>query len=279
MPIQNSDVADIFEKVADLLEIKGENRFRVRAYRDAARTVGGHSRSVAEIVEQDEDLTALSGIGEDLAGKIREIVETGTLSQAEELEKETDPSLRELLGLPGLGPERVSELHERLGVSSLQELEEAARDGKIGELSGFGEKTEQNILKAIEQDRTREKRVKISVAEQAARSLEEYLNGIEGVDEAIVAGSYKRRQETVGDLDAVASSKKNKEVMGRFVEFEDVQEVLSKGEERTSVMLRSGLQVDLRVVSEKCFGTALRTRGSEQYRHLLRRRGEPPHDR
>jgi len=99
------------------------------------------------------------------------------------------------------------------------------------------------------------------------------------VDEAIVAGSYKRRQETVGDLDAVASSKKNKEVMGGFVEFEDVQEVLSKGEERTSVMLRSGLQVDLRVVSEKCFGTALRTRGSEQYRHLLRRRGEPPHDR
>src|SRR5215216_6167959 len=140
MPIQNSDVANIFEKVADLLEIKGENRFRVRAYRDAARTVGGHSRSVAEIVEQDEDLTALSGIGEDLAGKIREIVETGTLSQAEELEKETDPSLRELLGLPGLGPERVSELHERLGVSSLQELEEAARDGKIGELSGFGER-------------------------------------------------------------------------------------------------------------------------------------------
>ena len=94
-----------------------------------------------------------------------------------------------------------------------------------------------------------------------------------------MAGSYKRRQETVGDLDAVASSKKNKEVMGRFVEFEDVQEVLSKGEERTSVMLRSGLQVDLRVVSEKGFGTALRTRGSEQYRHLLRRRGEPPHDR
>src|SRR5215216_3917179 len=144
---------------------------------------------------------------------------------------------------------------------------------------GLRRETEQNILKAIEQDRTTEKRVKISVAEQAARSLEEYLNGIEGVDEAIVAGSYKRRQETVGDLDAVASSKKNKEVMGRFVEFEDVQEVLSKGEERTSVMLRSGLQVDLRVVSEKGFGTALRTRGSEQYRHLLRRRGEPPHDR
>jgi DNA polymerase (family 10) len=105
VPIQNSDVAEIFEKVADLLEIEGENRFRVRAYRDAARTLGGHSRSVAEMVEEDEELTELPGIGEDLAGKIREIVETGKLSQAEELEKKTDPGLRELLGLPGLGRE------------------------------------------------------------------------------------------------------------------------------------------------------------------------------
>ncbi len=150
LPIQNSDVAEIFEKVADLLEIEGENRFRVRAHRAAARAVGGHSRSVAEMVEKDEDLTGLSGIGQDLAGKIREMVETGALSQAEELEKETDPALRELLGLPGLGPERVREIHERLGVSSLQELEEAARDGKISDLPGFGKKTEQNILKAIE---------------------------------------------------------------------------------------------------------------------------------
>ena len=257
MPIQNSDVAEIFEKVADLLEIEGENQFRVRAYRDAARTVGGRSRSVAEMVEQDEDLSGLSGIGEDLAGKIREIVETGTLSQAEELEKETDPGLRELLGLPGLGPERVREIHERLGVSSLQELDEAVRNGKISDLPGFGKKTEQNILKAIEQDRTTEKRIKISVAEQIAESLEEFLGGIEGVNQAVVAGSYRRRQETIGDLDVVASSKKNKEVMERFVEFEDVDEVLSKGAERTSIMLRSGLQVDLRVVPEKSFGTAL----------------------
>jgi hypothetical protein len=124
VPIQNSDVAEIFEKVADLLEIEGENRFRIRTYRNAARTVGGNSRSVAEMVEQDEDMTGLSGIGGDLAGKIREIVETGKLSQAEELEKKSDPGLRELLGLPGLGPERVREIHERLRVSSLQELEE-----------------------------------------------------------------------------------------------------------------------------------------------------------
>jgi DNA polymerase (family 10) len=173
--------------------------------------------------------------------------------------------------LPGLGPERGRELKERLGVSSLQELEEAARDGKISELSGFGEKTEQNILEAIEQDRSTEKRTRISIAEQAARSLEEYLGGIEGVGEAVVAGSYRRRRETVGDLDAVASSKNNAEIMERFVEYEDVQEVLSRGEERTSVMLRSGLQVDLRAVPEESFGTALLYFTGSQPHHVTLR--------
>ena len=271
MPIQNSDVAETFEKVADLLEIEGENPFRVRAYRDAARTVGGHSRSVAEMVEKGEDLTELPGIGEDLAGKIREIVETGKLSQAEELEKKTDPGLRELLGLPGLGPERVRELHERLGVRSLQELEDAASDSKISDLPGFGKKTEQNILEAIEQDRTTEKRVKLSVAEQIARSLEAYLNGIEGVDEAVVAGSYRRRQETVGDLDVVVASKKGGEIIEKFVENEDVQKVVSKGKTRSSVVLRSGLEADLRVVPKESFGAALLYFTGSQPHHVALR--------
>jgi len=264
-------VAETFEKVADLLEIEGENPFRVRAYRDAARTVGGHSRSVAEMVEKGEDLTELPGIGEDLAGKIREIVETGKLSQAEELEKKTDPGLRELLGLPGLGPERVRELHERLGVRSLQELEDAASDGKISDLPGFGKKTEQNILEAIEQDRTTEKRVKLSVAEQIARSLEAYLNGIEGVDEAVVAGSYRRRQETVGDLDVVVASKKGGEIIEKFVENEDVQKVVSKGKTRSSVVLRSGLEADLRVVPKESFGAALLYFTGSQPHHVALR--------
>jgi len=264
-------VAETFEKVADLLEIEGENPFRVRAYRDAARTVGGHSRSVAEMVEKGEDLTELPGIGEDLAGKIREIVETGKLSQAEELEKKTDPGLRELLGLPGLGPERVRELHERLGVRSLQELEDAASDSKISDLPGFGKKTEQNILEAIEQDRTTEKRVKLSVAEQIARSLEAYLNGIEGVDEAVVAGSYRRRQETVGDLDVVVASKKGGEIIEKFVENEDVQKVVSKGKTRSSVVLRSGLEADLRVVPKESFGAALLYFTGSQPHHVALR--------
>jgi DNA polymerase (family 10) len=271
VPIQNSDVAGIFEKVADLLEIEGENRFRVRAYRDAARTVGGHACSVAEMVEQSEDLTGMSGIGEDLAGKIEEIVETGALSQAEELEKKADPGLLELLGLPGLGRERVRELHERLGVSSLQELEEAAREGKISELSGFGKKTEQNILEAIEQDRTTEKRVKLSVAEQVARLLEAYLDGIEGVDDVAVAGSYRQRQETVGDLDVVVASKKGGEIIEKFVGYEDVQKVASKGKTRSSMVLRSGLGVDLQVVPKESFGAALLYFTGSQPHHVTLR--------
>ena len=271
MPVQNSEVADVFNKVADLLEIEGENQFRVRAYRDAARTVGGHSRSVAEMVQQDEDLTELPGIGKDLASKIQEIVESGKLSQAEELEKRTDPGLRELLGLPGLGRERVRELHERLGVRSLQELEEAARDGKIRELPGFGTKTEQNILEAIEQGSTSEKRVKLSVAEQVAKSLEDYLKGIKAVDEAVVAGSYRRRQETIGDLDVVIASDKGGEAIENFVEYEDVQKVVSKGETRSSVVLRSGLQVDLRVVPKESFGAALLYFTGSQPHHVALR--------
>lgn len=227
MPVHNSDVANTFNKVADLLEIGGKNRFRIRAYRDAARTVSGHSKSVAQMIEEGEDLSELSGIGEDLAGKIREIVETGALSQLQELEEQTYTGLRELLDVPGLGRERIQDLHQKLGVGDLEDLEKAARNGKIQNLSGFGAKTEENILEGIEQARAAEGRTSLSVAEEAAGALEEYLNGIEAVDQAVVAGSYRRRQETVGDLDTVASSDDGREVMDRFVEFEDVEEVLS----------------------------------------------------
>lgn len=271
MPVHNSDVANTFEKVADLLEIQGENRFRVRAYRDAARTVSGHSRSVTQMVEEGEDLSELPGIGEDLAGKIREIVETGNLSQLQELEAQPQSSLRELLDVPGLGRERIQELHQKLGVEDLDDLEKAVQEGKIRELPGYGEKTEQNILEGIEQARAGSGRTKLSVAEEAAGALEEYLNGIEAVNSAVVAGSYRRRQETVGDLDTVAVSENGEEVMERFVEFEDVEEVLSRGETRSSVMLRSGLQVDLRVVPKESFGSALLYFTGSQPHHVALR--------
>lgn len=150
MPVQNSDVKDIFNKLADLLDIEGANPFRVRAYRNAARTVSGLPGNISDMINEDEDLTRLPGIGKDLAGKIREIVETGTLSQLQEAEKKTPRGLNKLLRLESLGPKKVKLLYHELGITNLKELKEAAKKGNIRKLEGFGEKTEQKILESLE---------------------------------------------------------------------------------------------------------------------------------
>ena len=256
MPVHNAEIAEILYEVADLLEIEGENPFRVRAYREAARTVENHPRSLAEMAGEGEDLTRLPGIGEDLADKIREIARTGTLRQAEELRERVPPGLRGLLGVPGLGPRRVRELHRRLGVESAAELERAAREGRVRRLPGFGAKTERNILEALGR-KERPQRFRLSAAEPAARALEEHLEGCGAVREAVVAGSFRRRRETVGDLDVVACSQEGRRVIEHFVAFEDIERVVSKGSTRSSVVLKNGLEADLRVVPEESFGTAL----------------------
>jgi len=257
LPIHNSDVERIFNRVADLLEIEGANPFRVRAYRNAARTVGGLSRSVSDLLEADEDLTDLSGIGEDLAGKIEEIVETGGLEQLKEIERRTPPGLAELLRVSGLGPKRVQTLREELEVTSLDELERAAQEGQIRQLHGFGKKIEEGIIEDLERVRADEGRTLLKVAEQVAEPLAEYLRGAEGVDRVKVAGSYRRRKETVGDLDILATGDDGAGIIERFIQYEDVADVVSQGETRSTVILRSGLQVDLRVVASKSYGAAL----------------------
>lgn len=149
MPIHNSDIARIFNRVADLLDIEGANQFRVRAYRDAAGTISRLSRSVANMVAAGEDLSELPNIGTDLAAKIEEIVRTGTLEQLAEIEQRTPPELADLLDIEGLGPKRVRKLHEELDIVTIEELEQAARAGKIRQLDGFGETLEQDILDEI----------------------------------------------------------------------------------------------------------------------------------
>jgi len=257
LPIHNSDVETIFNRVADLLEIEGANQFRVRAYRNAARTVGGFSRNVADMVEQAEDLTELSGIGEDLAGKIEEIVRTGALEQLEKIERRTPPGLAELLKVSGLGPKRVQTLREELEITSLDELERAAEEGQIRQIRGFGEKIEAGILEDLERVREDEGRTLLMVAEQVAEPLVDYLRETEGASQVVVAGSYRRRKETVGDLDILVTRDDGAGAIERFVQYEDVAEVVSKGETRSTVMLRSGLQVDLRVVTSESHGAAL----------------------
>jgi DNA polymerase (family 10) len=273
MPVHNSDIEAIFSEVADLLEIKGENPFRVRAYRNAARMIGGLSQSVADMVAQGRDLSELSGIGKDLAGKIAEVVRTGTLSFLTELQNQMPAGLSDLLKVPGLGPKRVAALNKQLGVTSLGELQEAAEQGRIHALAGFGAKTEQRIA----QEATRlqgesAQRVKLVVAEQIAEPLVEYLRQTEGLNEIIVAGSYRRRRETVADLDILATCRRGAPIMDRFVGYEDVKQVLSQGDTRSTVVLRSGFQVDLRVVAQVSYGAALMYfTGSKEHNIALRK--------
>ncbi len=257
MPIHNHDITEIFEKVADLLEIEGANPFRVRAYRNAARVVGGMSQSLADLVARGEDLTRLPGVGQDLAGKITEIVKTGDLVLLKELEGRTPPALARLMNVAGLGPKRVHILHEKLGVTTAEDLKAAAQAGKIKELKGFGPKIEALVLEGLAQLAAAGKRFKLVTVEPVAESLRQHLQAVPGVDQVIVAGSYRRCKETVGDLDVLATCETPFRVLDAFVSYEDVSKVLARGDTKSSVVLRHGLQVDLRVVPQESYGAAL----------------------
>lgn len=272
MPIHNADIAAIFEEIADLLEIQGANPFRIRAYRNAARTLGELSRDVRMLVEKGDDLKRLPGIGDDLSAKIREIVATGSCSFLVRLRTELPPAVAELLKIPGLGPKRVKALHHGLEVQTVEQLYRAARDGRIRALPGFGEKTELNILQAVEAHVSQARRFKLAVAAQYAEALRTYLAAVPGVKQVTIAGSFRRMRETVGDLDILATAMPDSPVMQRFTAYDEVTEVLSAGAKRASVMLKCGLQVDLRVVAEESYGAALQYfTGSKAHNIAIRR--------
>ena len=257
MPVHNTEIADIFDRLADLLEIEDANPFRVRAYRNAARTVRGHARSMADLVKQEKNLSELPGIGKDLAGKIRTIVETGKLPLLGEVEARTPAVLSDLMKVQGLGPKRVKILYEKLGIRDIDDLKRAAHSGKVRELEGFGSKTEEMIRQRLEHFTGEAKRTRLVTAEDIARPLVAYLGKTKGVKDVVMAGSYRRRRETVGDLDILVTATGNSRVMDRFTGYDEVEEVISRGETRSTVRLRSGMQVDLRVVRQVSYGAAL----------------------
>jgi len=257
MPVHNADIAALFQEIADRLEIQGANPFRIRAYRNAARTLGELPQEARALLEKGEDLTRLPGIGDDLAAKVREIVDTGRCSLLERLRRELPPAVTELLQIPGLGPKRVKALYHDLEVQTVEQLYRAARDGRIRALPGFGEKTELNILQAVEAHVSQARRFKLAVAAQYAEALSAFLQGVPGVEQVTVAGSFRRMRETVGDLDILVTAAAGSPVMPRFTAYDEVAEVLSAGSTRASVVLKSGLQVDLRVVDAQCYGAAL----------------------
>lgn len=272
MPVVNATVAAVFEQIADLLDIEGANPFRIRAYRNAARTIGGLGTDVGTLLKRGEDLRELPGIGDDLAAKTREIVETGKSAFLDRLQKQVPPAVAELLRIPGLGPKRVRTLYHDLDVQSLEQLLRAARDGRIHELPGFGAKTESRIVEAVQAQLSKVRRFKLAVAAQHAEPLLAYLKASPDVVDVVIAGSFRRMCETVGDLDILATAQPSAKVMERFVRYEEVREVLSHGATRGSVVLKSGLQVDLRVVAPECFGAALHYfTGSKAHNISIRR--------
>lgn len=272
MPVNNAHVARIFEEIANLLEIGSANPFRVRAYRVAARTVESLPDDVGTLIERGEDLTKLPGIGADLAAKVRDIVETGTTPMLNELHKSVPPIATELLKIPGLGPKRVRTLYEELDIHTLEQLHRAALDGRIRARAGFGEGVERNILHGLETRQLGPERFRLATAAPFSEALTAYLGETPGVDRAVVAGSYRRGRETVGDLDILVTAERSGPVMDRFVAFHEVAEIMSKGRTRATVILRGGLQVDLRVVAAESYGAALHYfTGSKAHNIAIRR--------
>ncbi|MGP0094962.1 MAG: DNA polymerase/3'-5' exonuclease PolX [Xanthobacteraceae bacterium] len=256
MPVHNVEIAAMFDRAAELLEIKGDNPFRTRAYRRAARVVEGLPKSVTSLLKAGQDLSELPGIGKDLAGKIAAIITTGKFDLLESLKRELPGDLGEIAALPGLGPKRVKLLYEKLGIRSIEDLHRAVKAGRLHELRGFGAKIEETLLAALTKPAS-EKRFKVAVAEPEAEGLVGFLRQSLDDGHVVVAGSYRRRRDTVGDLDVLVTARHGAAVGDRLANYENVVKVLAHGPSRTTVVLRSGLQVDLRVVPERSFGAAL----------------------
>ncbi|MCF7886646.1 MAG: DNA polymerase/3'-5' exonuclease PolX [Candidatus Marinimicrobia bacterium] len=278
MPINNNYIADVIQEYGDMLDLDGANPFKIRAYRQAARRIRSITRELAEMVEEGENLQQFSGIGEGIAEKIVEIVQKGKFHQLEEIKNKIPSGLLEVMSLEGLGPERVKKLYKELDIENIDDLERAINKGKIRELEGFGKKTEENIKKSIKQKEQQGNRLFYNRAEEYTQPLLEYMRKLESTNRLAVAGSYRRKKETVGDIDILATGKDSEVIMDHFVAYEDVEDIISKGDTKSSVHLRGGLQVDLRVVAEESYGAALNYfTGSQdhniQTRHIAREKG------
>ena len=253
----NAEVARVLANIAVMLEMEGGNPFRVRAYREAARVVLSQAEPVGTLAAEEGRLESLGGIGKDLAGKIRDLVKTGTTKVYDELKAKIPLEVVALTELQGLGPKRVGTLFQVLGVKNRADLEQAARAGRLRDLPGFGEKIEQNVLKAIATASQWSGRMLLASAWPVAHAIADHVRDVRDVKQVDIAGSFRRRKETVGDLDILACGGASEDVMGAFTSHPSVADVLGRGETKTSVRLVNGLQVDLRLVPEAAYGAAL----------------------
>ena len=271
----NTEIADALDEIADLLELQSANPFRVRAYRNGARTVRGLGMEIAEMLEEGRDLSELPGIGKDLATKLRCLAEAGTVPLLDELHRAVPAIATELLHLSGLGPKRVRALYEDLEIHSLEQLKRALLDGRVDELPGFGPKLVASLKESLAAKAEHPRRFKRALVRGIVDPLIAYLRASPGVERVIVAGSYRRCQETIGDIDILATAENTKPIMDRFVAYGEVAKVLAEGSTRSTVVLRSGIQVDIRIVPAESYGAALHYfTGSKAHNIAVRQMGQ-----
>ncbi len=269
--MKNHQIAQIFNDMAELLELKGENVFRIRAYRRASQNIDGLSRDVETLPE--EELTKLPGIGKDLAGKVHEYLSTGKVAKYEELKKEIPSGVLEMLHVPGLGPKKAKQFFDKLKIKSVAELETAIRAGRLKGFPGVQAKTEENLLKSIEQVRRGSERRPLGRALPLAEDIVRRMQAAAPINRIEIAGSIRRWKETVKDIDILTTAKDPEAAMDAFVKLPLVGRVLSRGETKSSIVTDDGMQVDLRVVAEESFGAALAYfTGSKEHNIRLRER-------
>ncbi len=268
--MRNEEIGRLFEEIADMLELKGENRFRINAYRRGAESVTHASQDI-EALAREGSLSSIPGIGKDLSSKIQEYIETGTIRYLEELREETPDILLDMLRIPGVGPKTALLIYEGLGIESLEELASAAREHRLSGLPKIRAKTEENILKGIEFLERSGSRIPLGSAYPIASSIVSSLSELDAVDEVSFAGSLRRMRETVGDIDILVSSADPEPVMDRFTHLDMVERVIAEGTTKSSVITREQIQVDLRVVRRESFGAALNYfTGSKEHNIRLR---------
>lgn len=254
--MRNSEIASIFSHIADILEIKGENPFRVRAYQKVVRVLESLTEEVEEIYKAGE-LKNISGVGEGIAKKIEEVLTTGKLQYYEDLKESVPSGLVELLNISEVGPKTASLLYKELGINSVKDLEKAVKGHRIKDLPGMGEKTEENIRRGIELLKRKKGRMLLGKAYPLAQSIIDSLKRLSEVNRISPAGSLRRMKETIGDIDILVTSRKPAKVMQVFLDLPQVTEVLASGETKSSIIMKGGLQVDVRVVKPDSFGAAL----------------------
>jgi DNA polymerase (family 10) len=268
--MKNSEIADIFDRLADILEFKGEMVFKVASYRKAARTLRDTAEDVAVIAAEDR-LAEMPGIGKATAEKIKEYLKTGKIKRYEEARKGLSDELIGMLQIPGMGPKGLALIHSKLNVETFAGLEEAIQSGRLAELPGMGPKKAENILKGIEMLREASKRIPLGVALPIAEDILASVRKFRSIGRAELAGSLRRMRETIGDIDILASAKDHEKAIEQFTSLPQVKRVLAAGKTKASVLVEGNQQIDLRVVDDDCFGAALQYfTGSKDHNVKLR---------